>query len=97
MSLQEYYLAMAEREEREKVHIKEVPCHFINPFAVGHKINHPPKFTAPNVILLDMHIPRHFFAEAFMKFFPYISAETAQDEGKILKAKSKEWGEQSPL
>lgn len=38
-----------------------VPPEYINPYAKGHKINHPPPETAANVVLLDLIIPNHFF------------------------------------
>lgn len=79
---------MNQRKDSEKVHIKEVNSHFINPFSLGHKINHPPKFSSPNVIFLDMYIPLHFFTESFMKFFPYIRADTPK-ESSIVSRKSK--------
>lgn len=44
----------------------------MNPFALGHKINHPPPGKAANVIALDLEIPDHFFPQDYMKFIPYM-------------------------
>ncbi|KAL4441354.1 hypothetical protein ABPG74_013649 [Tetrahymena malaccensis] len=84
-SIKDYIFLMSQRKESEKVHIKEVPSNFINPFSVGHKINHPPKFSSPNVIFLDIYIPMHFFSESFMKFFPFIRADSPKQSSFISK------------
>jgi len=39
----------------------EVPAKDINPYAVGHYINHPPPDTEANVKLLDFDLPYSFF------------------------------------
>lgn len=46
----------------------------INPYGVGHKINHPPKNTAPNVVMQDIYLPIHFFSEDYLKFLPNLRA-----------------------
>ncbi len=51
---------------------KEVDSEVINPFALGHKINHPPPDLPPNVIFLDLVIPNYFFHGDFLRFLPYI-------------------------
>ncbi len=58
--------------ENNYIPYKRVDPEFINPFALGHKINHPPPDTASNVILLDMVIPDHFFPQDYMKYLPYL-------------------------
>lgn len=83
MSLKDYYDVMGARSENEKMHIKNVPARFINPYAIGDKLNHPPKHLPPNVILIDMHIPRFFFTESFMKFFPYMRADLPKESAMI--------------
>ena len=42
----------------------------VNPFALGHKINHPPKGISPNVIILDLIIPDHFFTIDYLRYLP---------------------------
>lgn len=42
----------------------------INPYAVGHKINHPPKDKDANVIFQDIFIPKYFFSEDYLKLLP---------------------------
>ena len=39
----------------------EVPAKDINPYAVGHYINHPPPDTVANVKLIDFDLPYSFF------------------------------------
>jgi hypothetical protein len=39
----------------------EVPAKDINPYAVGHYINHPPPDTEANVKLIDFDLPYSFF------------------------------------
>lgn len=54
----------------------EVPIHVpgdaINPFALGHFINHPPFGRPPNVCFLEMELPFSFFPTFFMRYFPYM-------------------------
>ena len=52
----------------------------INPYALGHMINHCPPDVVPNVILLDLYIPQFFFSENYLKFLPNIKV---QNEGRI--------------
>lgn len=42
----------------------------INPYAVGHKINHTPRDKTTNVCLIDIFIPNNFFPYEIMKFWP---------------------------
>lgn len=44
----------------------------INPFALGHKANHPPFGSGPNVVLVDFDVPRTFFPQAYCHYLPYI-------------------------
>ena len=55
-----------------KDQFKLIDPKFINPYALGYKINHPPPNTPANVVLLDLVIPNHFFPVNFMKYMPYI-------------------------
>eukprot|EP00743_Colponemidia_sp_Colp-15_P006077 GILK01006531.1.p1 GENE.GILK01006531.1~~GILK01006531.1.p1 ORF type:complete len:403 (+),score=49.26 GILK01006531.1:102-1211(+) len=41
----------------------------VNPFAFGHKVNHPPKGTTPNVMRLDFNFPSTF-PKALQPFIP---------------------------
>lgn len=44
----------------------------LNPFAVGHLINHTPRDGTTNVCLIDLFIPKAFFPFELMKFWPNI-------------------------
>ena len=50
----------------------EVPGEAINPFALGHYINHPPFGQPANVCFLEMEVPVAFFPRFFMRYFPYM-------------------------
>eukprot|EP01017_Pseudomicrothorax_dubius_P005142 TRINITY_DN11213_c0_g2_i3.p1 TRINITY_DN11213_c0_g2~~TRINITY_DN11213_c0_g2_i3.p1 ORF type:complete len:423 (+),score=60.60 TRINITY_DN11213_c0_g2_i3:146-1414(+) len=59
-----------------------VPGESYNPYAVGHRINHPPPQTLPNVIVLDLIIPRAFFTGDYLKYFPYIISDARKKSDK---------------
>ena len=44
----------------------------INPYAVGHLINHPPPDTPANVKLIDFDLPITFFPSYMSKYFPIL-------------------------
>ena len=62
--------------------LTQVPCDMINPYAVGHKINHPPPDTPTNVKLIDFDLPYSFFPTSFARYIPYINF---RDEPKTAK------------
>ena len=47
----------------EKAGFEQVFGEEINPYAVGHKINHPPPNTGSNVALVDIFIPKRFIVQ----------------------------------
>jgi hypothetical protein len=44
----------------------------INPYAVGHIINHPPPDTPANTVMIDFDLPYSFFPSSFARYIPYI-------------------------
>lgn len=50
----------------------QVPPEYINPYALGHLINHTPPDTAANCHLIDFDLPYAFFPTAFSRYIPYI-------------------------
>jgi hypothetical protein len=46
---------------------------FINPFAMGHLLNHPPPDTSANVKFIDLDLPYTFFPSYLGKYLPYIN------------------------
>ncbi len=62
-----------------------VPGEYINPYALGHFINHPPKGIGPNVFMIDLLIPNHFFTVDYLRFLPNIrfSTEKVTKENEI--------------
>ena len=44
----------------------------MNPYALGHKINHPPPDKEANVLFVDFNIPMNWFPSSFWKFIPYV-------------------------
>ena len=51
----------------------EVPPQDINPYAVGHIINHPPPDFPANVKLIDFDLPFTFFPSAYARYIPYLN------------------------
>lgn len=44
----------------------------MNPYALGHLINHPPPDTPANVQLIDFDLPYTFFPSSYARYIPYI-------------------------
>ena len=49
-----------------------IPISYTNPLALGHKINHPPPDTRPNVKFIDFDIPFNFYPTDFIRYLPFI-------------------------
>ena len=45
----------------------------INPFSVGHIINHPPPDISANVKFVDFDLPYTFFPSYLGRYLPYIN------------------------
>ena len=70
MKVKNHILAIINHNNENKfIH---VDASFINPFAIWHKINHPPLDNSPNVMALDLVIPNHFFPSDYIKFMHYL-------------------------
>lgn len=54
------------------VKIVQVPPEYFNPYALGHKINHPPPDQPANVKLIDFDLPYTFFPSSYSQYIPYI-------------------------
>jgi len=67
----------------ENLSIIEVPGEYFNPYAVGHKINHPPPDTSLNTLLLDIVIPYSFFPEYLLSYLPYVRFSSEKDAGLL--------------
>ena len=52
-----------------------VSAEMINPYAVGHFINHPPPDVAANVKTVDLDIPYTFFPSYMTRYLPYINVK----------------------
>ncbi|CAG9326858.1 unnamed protein product [Blepharisma stoltei] len=50
----------------------EIRPDMLNPYALGHMINHPPPNTSPNVGFIDLEVPYAFFPSFLMRYFPYM-------------------------
>jgi hypothetical protein len=49
----------------------------MNPFAVGHLVNHPPPDTAANIKFIDFDLPYTFFPSSMARYLPYIDNREA--------------------
>jgi hypothetical protein len=58
----------------------------INPFAVGHFINHPPPDVAANVKLVDFDLPYTFFPSYMGKYIPYMNSNEVSMEDSSKKS-----------
>ena len=67
--------------------VEEIDPEFLNPYAIGHKINHPPPGVSENVILIDFDVPYTWFPSEYRMHLPYADedAMTLIDEGNIRK------------
>ena len=54
----------------------------INPYALGHMINHPPPDTPANCLLIDFDLPYVFFPSLFTRYIPYINYREEQKTKK---------------
>ena len=59
-----------------------VPPDDINPFAVGHMINHPPPDVEANVKLIDFDLPYSFFPSIYSRYIPYIKGRDEENKRK---------------
>jgi len=55
--------------------MSKVPYEVINPFALGHMINHPPPEVSANVLFVDFDIPYNWFPSSFRRYLPYIQSQ----------------------
>lgn len=56
----------------------EVDSHQINPYGIGHLINHPPSDRAPNVCFIELEIPKEIFPGYLLKYLPYMHFDETQ-------------------
>lgn len=85
MSVEEYMTSRSRLKYGEPIEIRP---EMLNPYALGHMINHPPINTSPNVGFLDLEIPTSFFPSFLMRYFPYMSY---CEETKSKKFKNKHY------
>ena len=52
-----------------------VPAEMMNPYAVGHMINHPPPDIAANCKTVDLDIPYTFFPSHMTRYLPFINCK----------------------
>jgi hypothetical protein len=60
----------------------------INPYALGHKINHPPPETPANVSLIDFDLPYTFFPSAYSRYIPYIKYRMEPKRDRTYESRS---------
>ena len=77
----EWSLQCQLRGDSEQKYV-EVPAKDINPYAVGHYINHPPPDTEANVKLIDFDLPYSFFPSQFARYLPYINLREFEQKRK---------------
>ncbi|CAI2367906.1 unnamed protein product [Moneuplotes crassus] len=65
--------------------IEFVDPEYLNPYAIGHKINHPPPEVAANAELVDFDIPYTWFPEEYRVHLPYIDEKDFHGEESIAR------------
>ena len=68
----ENFMFQAELRGEDDASFIKVPADDINPYAVGHLINHPPPDIPVNAKLLDFDLPYTFFPSTYARYIPYI-------------------------
>lgn len=68
--LEDIQITGSETEDLED-EMEYIDPEFLNPYAVGHKINHPPPEVSQNVSLIDFDIPYTWFPSEYMLHLPY--------------------------
>jgi hypothetical protein len=53
---------------------------FINPYALGHMINHPPPGEEENVCFSEMYIEKKFFPSYYFRYMPYVNSFEAKEK-----------------
>ncbi len=77
--------AKMERTGNDSGRLKEsIEPEALNPFALGHLINHPPPDTSENVLFVDFDIPYTWFPKAYMRHIPFLDFRR-HDNTKALK------------
>lgn len=60
----------------------------INPYALGHKINHPPPDIPANIALIDFDLPYTFFPSSQSRYIPYIKYRSEPKRDKTYESRS---------
>jgi hypothetical protein len=72
----------------KEIFYKIIPISYLNPLSFGHKINHPPPDTSPNVKFIDIFIPYNFFPNEFLRYLPNIYEQHDTNRFKIKREKT---------
>jgi hypothetical protein len=67
--------------------IVQVPPTFLNPYALGHLVNHPPPDTPANISLIDFDLPYTFFPSSYTRYIPYIKHREEPKKGKTYETR----------
>ena len=60
----------------------------MNPYALGHLINHPPPETPANVSFIDFDLPYTFFPSAYARYIPYIKYREEPTRSKTYETRN---------
>lgn len=66
----------------------QVPPEYLNPYALGHLINHPPPDTPTNVLLVDFDLPYTFFPSSYSRYLPYIKYREEPKRSKTAETRN---------
>ena len=77
----ENFMFQAELRGEDDASFVKVPADDINPYALGHLINHPPPDIPVNAKLLDFDLPYTFFPSTYARYIPYIVRREEVQQG----------------
>ena len=60
----------------------------MNPYALGHLINHPPPDVPANVSLIDFDLPFTFFPSTYARYLPYIRYRDEPKQSKTYETRN---------
>ena len=69
-------------------HITRVKAEYMNPYAVGHLVNHPPADVPANIKLMDFDMPYTFFPSYMARYMPIMDRYDRTPHSPLARAKA---------
>jgi hypothetical protein len=89
MDLFENFLLQNEKRGNDTfAKIIQVPPEYLNPYALGHLVNHPPPDQPANISLIDFDLPYSFFPINYSRYIPYIKYREEPTKAKTYETRN---------